>query len=51
MRAITVIKFVGTWTCIILAAGFVILGPPRPPIIAQTITLIAIAFALAPSNW
>ncbi len=48
MNAVALIKFIGTWICIILTClclGHIIVGP------AEVFAILSIAFAQAPSTW
>ncbi len=49
-NAITIIKFIGAWVCIILAVGFLVIGH-QPFGFPGMLFLGAIAFAQAPANW
>lgn len=50
MSPVGIVKFVGAWGCTITALGLIIIGHGLP-IIAQTVAIVGIAFALAPASW
>ena len=48
MNPISIIKFIGSWLCIVLAClaiGHIIVAP------AELFAILAIAFAQAPATW
>lgn len=48
MRPLIIVKFIGAWLCIVLAAlaiGHIIVAP------AMLFAILAIAFAQAPATW
>lgn len=50
MRPITIVKFIGSWFCIIAAVTLILIGHSLP-IMSEVLAMLAIAFALAPASW
>lgn len=50
MNPLSIVKFIGCWFCIVAAVAFLVLGH-QPFGFPGVLSLLAIAFAQAPTNW